>query len=43
MSIGEIGRCKVGGKVVAMCFSICCKFVTGKTWGDSLPVVAASM
>ena len=34
---------RLGGKVSAMCWSILCRSATGKTWGDSMPEVAASM
>ena len=43
MFSGEIGRCSEGGRVSAMCQSIFCRSVTGKTCGDSVPEVAASM
>ena len=41
MSSGDIDRCRVGGKVSAMCWSIFCRSVTGKTCGDNIPEVAA--
>ena len=43
MSSGEIGRCNVGGRVSAMWSNIFCKSMTGRTCGDSVPDVAASM
>ena len=43
VSSGDIGRCRVGGKVSAMCWSIFCRSATGKTCGDSIPEVTASM
>ena len=43
MSSGEIGRCSVVGRVSAMCQSIFCKSVMGKTCGDSIPEVAVLM
>ena len=42
MSSGEIGRCSVGGRASAMCCNIC-KSMIGRTCGDSVPEVAASM
>ena len=43
VSSGEIGRCRVGGRVSAMCHSIFCKSVMGKTCGDSVQEVVALM
>ena len=43
MSSGEIGRCNVGGRVSAMCQSMFCKSMKGKTCSDSILDVAASM
>ena len=34
---------RVGGKVSAMRWSIFCQSTMGKTWGDSMPEVVASM
>ena len=41
--LGEIGRCRVGGRVSAMCCNIFCESMTGRTCGDSVPEVGASM
>ena len=43
MSNGDMGKCKVGGKVSAMWCSIFCRFATGSMCGESIPEVAASM
>ena len=43
VSSGDIGRCRVGRKVSAMCLSIFCRSTMGKTCGDSIPEVAALM
>ena len=34
--LGETGKCSVGGRVSDMCDSIFCRFVTGRTWGESV-------
>ena len=41
--VNMMSRCSVGGRVSAMCCSILCKSTTGKTCGDSVLDVAASM